>query len=659
MTPLTLSRFWQRRIYEVAFLLSASLLILYALPFISPLRAAGLFDISLVVAAGAALTLLVSGIAYFVTALQKTYVSAFLTYTIFSLTIAVLIWQTGGIDSPYIALWMLLTFCSGIFTGWGIGSVFLITGIYISNEYLTNSFSGEQLTLTLFISIMPAIISLFVWRRVEGADDSSKSVKHLSNQLSEVANRSEIVINAIGDGVMAIDSVGVIELINPAGQEILGWGKQDALALNYKSVLQLLDGNNHELDVSQDPVAQVLNTNQLARASALTIQTRTGKKITTSLVVSPIGDVGSGVIVVFRDVTKEKAEEREQAEFISTASHEMRTPVASIEGYLGLALNPQTAQIDDKARDFILKAHEAAQHLGRLFQDLLDVSKSEDGRMTNVPKVVNLADFTGTIVEGLQAKANEKGLQLIYTPASQRAQRTLMPVYFVNQDNDHIREIIDNLVENAIKYTLQGEVVVDITGSEDKVVVSVKDSGLGIPTEDIPHLFQKFYRVDNADRQAIGGTGLGLYLSRRLAEAMQGRLWVESAYGKGSTFFFELPRIDTEAAQQLKQQQAQPQMPTVTPATAAVFPAAATPVTPLPMQQPPASIPSVATPPVMSTPTPQAPAPSVAPATNVPRGESLTREQIAERVRQLEALARQTNPQRPPQPTQPQIPPQP
>ncbi|MBJ58485.1 hypothetical protein CMN24_02085, partial [Candidatus Saccharibacteria bacterium] len=354
----------------------------------------------------------------------------------------------------------------------------------------------------------------------------------------------------------------------------------------------------------------------------------------------------------FRDVTKEKAEEREQAEFISTASHEMRTPVASIEGYLGLALNPQTAQIDAKARDFIMKAHEAAQHLGRLFQDLLDVSKSEDGRLTNIPRVVDMGSFVATIVEGLQGKAQEKGLELIFKPADQRAQKILVPVFFVNQDNDHIREVVNNLVENAIKYTPQGSVTVDLSGTEDKVVVSVKDTGLGIPAEDVPHLFQKFYRVDNVDRQSIGGTGLGLYLSRRLAEAMQGRLWVESNYGQGSTFFLELPRISTDDAERLKAQQAAAPQPTAPAAAAATptplpTPAPTTaPQTPQPIQQ--IAQPQPAAQPMPATPAATAPA---SPAPTVPRGESLTREQIAERVRQLEALARQTNQER--QATQP------
>jgi PAS domain S-box-containing protein len=261
--------------------------------------------------------------------------------------------------------------------------------------------------MVAFSTVIPVIISLMVWR-TKGEDEATKDVKNLASQLSEVANKSEIVINAIGDGVMAIDSQGIVQLINPAGQEILGWAKQDALMLNYKSILKMVDANGHEFDPANDPVQQVLNTNQEVRANSLTIITKSEKKITGSIVVSPVGDAGNGVIAVFRDVTKEKAEEREQAEFISTASHEMRTPVASIEGYLGLALNPQTSKIDDKAREFITKAHEAAQHLGRLFQDLLDVSKSEDGRMTNIPKVVDMTQFTQTIVEGLTAKAKRR-----------------------------------------------------------------------------------------------------------------------------------------------------------------------------------------------------------------------------------------------------------
>ena len=617
--------------YEVAFLLSLSLVLLYLIPLFTTVPATGLFSVPLLVAVIAGITAMVS-VGGFILApkLKHQWLTA-VVGGLFGIASALLVFATGGLESPFIALWTLVAFFSGIYAIWGVLAIVISTGVFVAYEYLTIGMDITTLAFIIFLSLIPSLLSLLVWHQRDTIDESTKNVRKLSNELSQVAQKAEIIINAIGDGVMAVDSTGVISLINPAGQELLGWAKQDAVMLNYKSILKMLDANNNELDPSQDPVAQVLNTNQQLRANTIQVQTKSGKKMMASLTVSPIGQAGSGVIVVFRDITKEKAEEREQAEFISTASHEMRTPVASIEGYLGLAMNPNTATIDQRAQDYIQKAHEAAQHLGRLFQDLLDVSKSEDGRMTNLPKVADLTTYTETIVQGLQQKAAEKGLTLVFVPADQRAQKTITPVYFVNQDTDHIREIIDNLVENAIKYTPKGTVTVDVTGTDEKVVVSVKDSGLGIPAEDLPHLFQKFYRVDNADRQAIGGTGLGLYLSRRLAEAMQGRLWVESVHGQGSTFFFELPRITSEEAERFKTEQA----------ARVQAPAVATPTpTPVPaVQAAPAAGTQPATPQTME---PIIGRPPVKAATTVPRGESLSREQIAERVRQLEAFAKES-----------------
>lgn len=646
--------------YEVAFLLSLSLVILSIVPLVTNIPAAGLFLIPLPVAIAAGLAAAASVVGFILAPKMKYQWLTAVVSGLFAVATGYLLFETGGLDSPFIALWTLIAFFSGIYAIWGVLAILITTGVFVAYEYLTSGLDIATFALIAFISIIPALISLLVWHHRDSIDESTKNVKKLSNELTEVAQKAEIIINAIGDGVMAIDSTGVVSLINPAGQEILGWAKQDAVMLNYKSILKMLDANNHEIDSSQDAVAQVLNTNQQTRSNTIQIQTKSGKRIMSSMTVSPIGQAGSGVIVVFRDITKEKAEEREQAEFISTASHEMRTPVASIEGYLGLTMNPATATIDARAQSYIQKAHEAAQHLGRLFQDLLDVSKSEDGRMSNIPKVVDISTYAETIVQGLQPKAVEKGLTLTYVPGNQRAQKTITPVYFVNQDNDHIREIVDNLVENAIKYTPSGTVTVDVTGGDDKVVISVKDSGLGIPAEDVPHLFQKFYRVDNADRQAIGGTGLGLYLSRRLAESMQGRLWVESMHGQGSTFFFELPRITNEEAQRFKAEQAARAQ---APASAApvAFPSVgvagvSTPV-PAPVPTTPRTMEPVLTPtqpaqpsttPVINSPQP---AQAVKAATTVPRGESLSREQIAERVRQLEALSRETRTANPRQTT--------
>lgn len=474
---------------------------------------------------------------------------------IFYLTTTLTGWLLANSDattSPFIVIWGILGVFSAVFGlyGWVL---FLVANIILVMAQALGGYIATQTFLSIAIAeTLPTLIGPLIF----GKRPIKKVSRSLSNTLSQVSNKSEVIINAIGDGVIFIDNQGLIRLINPAAQEILGWAKQDALSLNYKSILKLVNQKDEPLSDKQDPIYESLNENQRVRDNKLIVMTRNDKKLITSLVSSPIGEAGSGVIVVFRDITKETAEEREQAEFVSTASHEMRTPVASIEGYLSLALNPQTAQMDDRARDFITKAHASAQHLGRLFQDLLDVSKSEDGRMTNKPQVINLVPFVHDVVEGLTPKARQKGLSIVYKPIPDRSvERMLSPDYIVNLDNDHLNEVVSNLVENAIKYTPKGQIIVDVTGDDEHAIISVKDSGIGIPAEDIPHLFQKFYRVENKDTHNIGGTGLGLYLSRRLTELMNGRIWVESIRHQGSTFYVELPRISEQDAKKLIEQQ--------------------------------------------------------------------------------------------------------
>ena len=513
-----------------------------------------LFPVQIVSAVVAGLSLIGSIGLYFAKPSKNSHLITFAPYVLLVATIASTIMTTGGSDSPLVGLWIAASVFAGVF-GWrGFAYILTLLVAYDAYAYLSGSASVDALIVSSLASLAPLIASFIIFHSKSDKDvNRDKAYKELASELSHEANKSDTVINAINDGVVSVDKQGVIQLINPAAQRIIGWGQDDAVGLSYKSVVKLNNQDDKPIQPAEDPVAQVLASNQEVHSEDFSVTTEAGKKVLLSIIVSPIGSPNVGAIMVFRDMTKEKAEEREQAEFISTASHEMRTPVASIEGYLGLTLNPAITTIDDKARDYIQKAHESAQHLGRLFQDLLDVSKAEDGRMTNDPRVVDVIEFVGTVVEGLKPKADEKGLTFVYKPASvaETNERTIAPVFYVHVDNDHLREVVSNLVENAIKYTPKGDVIINVEGDDTHANISVQDSGIGIPTEDIPHLFQKFYRVDNTDTREIGGTGLGLYLSRRLAELMGGQIKVESEYKKGSTFTIELPRIDHIEAQRL------------------------------------------------------------------------------------------------------------
>ena len=549
--PHAISRFWLRRLCEVALLSCFTIILLYAWARFIPTGyqlPIGLSVSDLAAGVAGIGSLIVLILCFWLPRKHETEIGIF----VYLLTVAVAtttIITSGGVVSPFLVMWIIVAIFAGFFGAVILGIMGLLVILQIIATSVQQGINIQFIIGYLFFGFLPLIFSLVLWIRRQKTDDNTSS---LENKLSAVESKSDVVINAIDDGVLAISKDGNIELINPSAQQIIGWDQGDALGLNWKSVLKLVTSDGKDVEDLENPIAQSLSKNQPTHNDKLFLLTSSEKRILVSIVSSPVGTDGEGIIVVFRDITKEKAEEREQAEFISTASHEMRTPVASIEGYLGLALNPATAHIDEKARDFITKAHESAQHLGRLFQDLLDISKVEDGRMKNNPKIINVNEFLKDIFDGLATKADEKQLNYIFMPdiIDEGKEKSLQPIFYANIDPDHFREVVSNLIENAIKYTPSGEVVVNVTGDDKQISVSVKDSGIGIPAEDIPHLFQKFYRVDNSDTREIGGTGLGLYLSRRLAEAMSGNLRVESKYKEGSTFYLEIPRMNSSEAKQ-------------------------------------------------------------------------------------------------------------
>ena len=549
--PHAISRFWLRRLCEVALLSCFTIILLYAWARFIPTGyqlPIGLSVSDLAAGVAGIGSLIVLILCFWLPRKHETEIGIF----VYLLTVAVAattIITSGGVVSPFLVMWIIVAIFAGFFGAIILGIMGLLVILQIIATSVQQGINIQFIIGYLFFGFLPLIFSLVLWIRRQKTDDNTSN---LENKLSAVESKSDVVINAIDDGVLAISKDGNIELINPSAQQIIGWDQGDALGLNWKSVLKLVTSDGKDVEDLENPISQSLSKNQPTHNDKLFLLTSSEKRILVSIVSSPVGTDGEGIIVVFRDITKEKAEEREQAEFISTASHEMRTPVASIEGYLGLALNPATAHIDEKARDFITKAHESAQHLGRLFQDLLDISKVEDGRMKNNPKIINVNEFLKDIFDGLATKANEKQLNYIFMPdiIDEGKEKSLQPIFYANIDPDHFREVVSNLIENAIKYTPSGEVVVNVTGDDKQISVSVKDSGIGIPAEDIPHLFQKFYRVDNSDTREIGGTGLGLYLSRRLAEAMSGNLRVESKYKEGSTFYLEIPRMSSSEAKQ-------------------------------------------------------------------------------------------------------------
>ena len=375
----------------------------------------------------------------------------------------------------------------------------------------------------------------------------------------------EVIINTIDDGVVLIDNNQQVQLFNPAAEKITGWKRNDVIGMDIHNIIRLVNDKNEPYTDEQNPIKKIFLMPQAIRDNNANIITISNITIPINLTVTPV--VGpdqkvSAAVVSFRNVSAERAEEQQRADFISTASHEMRTPVAAIEGYLSLALNAKVATIDDRASSYLQKAYSSTKHLGKLFQDLLTSAKAEDGRLSSHPIVVELGSFLEQLENDLKFAAEKKNLFSEFVIGSSKnidastnnltENHQVKPLYYVLVDPDRMSEVITNLFDNAVKYTDEGKISIGITGDNDIVQCYVRDTGSGIPTEDIPHLFQKFYRVDNSATRTIGGTGLGLFISKKIVELYQGRIWVESELGRGTTFFINLPRISNEKAIQMQ-----------------------------------------------------------------------------------------------------------
>lgn len=392
-------------------------------------------------------------------------------------------------------------------------------------------------------------------------------VSQLKGALLNQEIQSEILIESITDGIIVTNIENKITLFNKAAAAMTEWPVDEAMGINAQAVLTLLadEKTNTLVNDTEHPFAKVMQA-RMPLTQTVQLVSRQNKRLYLSLSISPViipkKEELAGVVAVFRDVSQQKGEEKQRADFVSTASHEMRTPVAAIEGYLALAMNEKVSKIDSKARDYLEKAHSSTQHLGKLFQDLLTSAKAEDGRLTSHPVVTEMGTFIEQLADDLRFGAEKKGLQMEFVTNSASPEtggivdargKTVQPLYYVHLDPDRIREVITNVFDNAVKYTDTGKISLAITGDNDNVQIRVKDTGPGIPAEDVKHLFQKFYRVDNSATRSIGGTGLGLFICKKIVELYHGVIWAESEVGKGSIFYINLPRLTTQRAHQLQE----------------------------------------------------------------------------------------------------------
>lgn len=492
--------------------------------------------------------------------------------TAFGVVLAAVIETSGNVNLIYRSLFVAYVFMFNMAGPYlAIAAVALAWILLIFDFLSLGNAIPEARTLNIIVDIFVTTAAILGWLFFRKHYIRDKATAQLSNLLEAEQFKSSVILESITDGVIVTNTHGMIHIINNSAATMFGWDKDEAAHASYNMLYTIQENQNIQAGAAgqnqgpnpDDVVALTLRDGK-PHQKVIQVLTKNKKQFYIDTLASPIYQETTvdaehpqqkrlvGAIVVFRDVDKQKREEQQRTEFISTASHEMRTPVAAIEGYLALAMNDKVSLIDEKARGYLEKAHASTQHLGQLFQDLLTSAKADDGRLASHPEVVEFGSYLEKIIEDLRFTAEKKGLALEFVmgtdqdniSAAGNTQKLIKPLYYVEIDPDRIREVITNLFDNAVKYTPSGKITIGLTGNTDVVQFYIKDTGAGIPPEDVPHLFQKFYRVDNSATRTIGGTGLGLFICRKIVELYNGRIWVKSRVGEGSTFFVNIPRLD-------------------------------------------------------------------------------------------------------------------
>jgi signal transduction histidine kinase len=356
-------------------------------------------------------------------------------------------------------------------------------------------------------------------RRISLALDNAR----LFSEAQERAHAAE-ALEYVDDGVILVDEAGVVRLWNPTAAISL---RRPAVEAVGRPIADLL-GDWQSLQ-SRIPVASEPPVGGASRAQTLPVEVQGEERW---LSISAVRFPG-GTVYAFRDVTDERAVEQMKTDFVSTVSHELRTPLAAIYG-AAMTLRRRDVAVDEGQRDRLLEVVSSeADRLARIVNDILWASRLESGRMSIAIERCDAAAIAAEVIDVLRSRA-PAGIEVEVSKS-----RGLPPVA---ADPDKLRQILTNLIDNAIKYSPDGgRVEVEIGRSGGRVRFRVTDHGLGIPPAEQDRIFEKFFRLDPNLTRGVGGTGLGLYISRELVTRMNGRIWVDSDGKSGSSFFLELP----------------------------------------------------------------------------------------------------------------------
>ena len=365
-------------------------------------------------------------------------------------------------------------------------------------------------------------------------NDLSEVIRLTQENLEQESKRLHSILSYMTDGVVATNRRGQITMINDMAKRQLGVVSDEALNQNILELLKIEDEYELRDLITQSPEMMIYSQNVNGEYISL--------RVRFALIRRESGFI-SGLVAVLHDTTEQEKEERERRLFVSNVSHELRTPLTSVKSYLE-ALD-EGALYEPVAPDFIKVSLDETNRMMRMVTDLLHLSRIDNATSHLDVELINFTAFITFILnrfDKIRAQDQEKKYELVrdYPITS----------VWIEIDTDKMTQVIDNILNNAIKYSPDGgKITVSMKTTDDQMILSISDQGLGIPKEDLPKIFDRFYRVDKARSRAQGGTGLGLAIAKEIIKQHNGFIWAKSEYGKGSTFTIVLP-YDNDAVKE-------------------------------------------------------------------------------------------------------------
>lgn len=415
--------------------------------------------------------------------------------------------------------------------------------IQILNKTFRVDFSGSKqkvlspLTESLpLITLITLIILNAMWGSTVGAIMlGRRQAVRLAEEATKDLRKFKQAVEGVSDLVVITDKEGVIIYVNKAAEKITGYSREKLL------------GNNTSLWGGQMDEGfykkfwKTIKEEKKPFWGEVTNKRKSGELYQAEIQVSPILDE-SGNLIFFvgieRDMSKAKAVERMKTEFISLASHQLRTPLSAVKWFGKMLISGDAGKLSNKQKDYIQKIYESNEKEIKLVNSLLNVSKIEAGKIVVKPSPTNLVNVIANVITDYKVESENNGRKISVVIKK--------PIPIINVDEDLIRLVFSNLMSNALRYTKKGgRVVVKTFVSKSNVITEVKDDGIGIPINEQKRIFEKFFRASNALKKETEGNGLGLYLSKAIIESSRGKIGFRSSLGKGSLFWFSLPIKNT------------------------------------------------------------------------------------------------------------------